>query len=111
MEFMMLISEAGKIHSRLKRVLLPLTIGLFKTPNLRDLGSSDPYLHTGRMDTLQDVIAFYQNFSNLSRAGAVRNGAGQLNGISLNNAAVTPLVAFLNSLNEDYFDVPCPCGP
>jgi quercetin dioxygenase-like cupin family protein len=29
MEFMMLISEAGKIHSRLKRVLLPLTIGLF----------------------------------------------------------------------------------
>ena len=90
---------------------LPLTIGLFKTPNLRDLGSSDPYLHTGRMDTLQDVIAFYQNFSNLSRAGAVRNGAGQLNGISLNNAAVTPLVAFLNSLNEDYFDVPCPCGP
>lgn len=90
---------------------LPLTIALFKTPNLRDLGSSEPYLHTGRMNTLEDVIAFYQNFSSLSRAGAVRNGAIQLNGISLNSSAVTPLVAFLSSLNEDYFDIPCPCNP
>jgi len=88
---------------------LPLTIARFKTPNLRDLGSSGPYLHTGRMDTIEDVITFYQNFSNLARGGAVRNADPQLSGISLGNAAVDPLVAFLNSLNEDYFDIPCPC--
>ena len=34
-------------------VALPLTIALFKTPNLRDLGSSQPYLHTGRMNTIE----------------------------------------------------------
>jgi len=90
-------------------VALPLTIALFKTPNLRDLGSSDPYLHTGRMNTIEEVIAFYQNFSNQARAGAVRNAAPQLSLISLDNNAVSPLAAFLRSLNEDYFDVPCPC--
>lgn len=90
-------------------VALPLTIARFKTPNLRDLGSSEPYLHTGRMNTLQNVLAFYQNFSNLARSGAVRNGDPELNGISLNASAVGPLAAFLNALNEDYFDVPCPC--
>jgi hypothetical protein len=92
-------------------VALPLTVARFKTPNLRDLGSSDPYLHTGRMDTLGDVIAFYQNFSGLARSGAVRNAAPELSGISLGSSAVTPLTAFLNSLNEDYFDIPCPCQP
>ena len=92
---------------------LPLTLARFKTPNLRDLSSSEPYLHTGRMDTLEDVITFYQNFSILSRSGAVRNGAPELNGISLGSPAgspaVAPLAAFLRSLNEDYVDIPCPC--
>jgi hypothetical protein len=90
-------------------VALPLTIARFKTPNLRDLGSSEPYLHTGRMNTIGDVITFYQNFSNLARSGAVRNAAPELSGISLGSSAVDPLAAFLNSLNEDYFDIPCPC--
>jgi hypothetical protein len=90
-------------------VALPLTIARFKTPNLRDLGSSEPYLHTGRMNTIEDVIAFYQNFSSLARSGAVRNADAELNAISLASAAVDPLAAFLNSLNEDYFDIPCPC--
>ena len=84
-------------------------IGLFKTPNLRDLASSDPYLHTGRKSTLEEVIGFYQTFSGLARAGQVRNGAVQLSGISLDNAAVAPLAAFLRSLTEDYVDIPCPC--
>jgi cytochrome c peroxidase len=86
-------------------------VGLFKTPNLRDLGSSEPYLHTGRMDTIEEVLGFYQNFSSLASTGAVRNAAVQLSGISLNNAAVAPLAAFLRSLDEDYFDIPCPCQP
>jgi hypothetical protein len=90
-------------------VALPLTIARFKTPNLRDLGSSEPYLHTGQMNTIEDVIQFYQNFSNLARSGAVLNADPQLSGISLGSSAVDPLVDFLNSLNEDYFDIPCPC--
>ncbi|HEY3856724.1 MAG TPA: hypothetical protein VGO67_20245 [Verrucomicrobiae bacterium] len=88
---------------------LPHMIALFKTPNVRDLGSSDPYLHTGRMDTIEEVISFYQTFSAQARAGTVRNGDPELRGISLDNTAVQPLAAFLRSLNDDYFDIPCPC--
>ena len=62
------------------------------------------------MNTIEEVLAFYQNFSSLARGGLVRNAAPQLSGISLNNAAIVPLAAFLRSLNEDYFDVPCPCN-
>jgi cytochrome c peroxidase len=90
---------------------LPRMIALFKTPNLRDLGSSDPYFHTGRMNTLENVIAFYENFSNLARAGGVRNADPALSQIVLNNAAIAPLAAFLRSLNEDYLNPRCPCTP
>jgi cytochrome c peroxidase len=89
--------------------VLPYTIGLFKTPTIRDLSSSEPYFHTGRMDTIEDVINFYENFPIKARAGLIRNGDPQLSGIFLDTNAVVPLAAFLRSLNEDYVDIPCPC--
>jgi hypothetical protein len=89
---------------------LPRMIALFKTPNLRDLASSDPYLHTGRMNTLENVISFYLNFSNQARVGAMRNPDPRLSAITLDNSAIVPLVAFLRSLNEDYLNPPCPCA-
>ena len=91
---------ARKSHS--KNALLESTVALFKTPGLRDLSHSAPYLHTGNKDFLEDVILFYIEFSNLSRAGLVRNAAPELNGISLVGQDIFKLRAFLKALNEDY---------
>jgi len=82
--------------------LLPRTIALFKTPSLRGLAFSDPYLHTGRKDTIEDVIEFYIDMSRLARAGKLRNAAPELAGIFLKEEDIAPLAAFLRSLNEDY---------
>ena len=81
---------------------LPRTIALFKTPSLRGLALSDPYLHTGRKDSLEEVIRFYIDFSQLARSGLVRNAAPELRKIELAPEDIPPLVAFLKSLNEDY---------
>jgi cytochrome c peroxidase len=83
-------------------LLLDAALGLFKTSGLRDLGHSDPYLHTGRMDSLEDVITFYRNASSAQRAGLLRNGAHELAGIALGPNDVAPLAAFLRALDEDY---------
>jgi cytochrome c peroxidase len=83
-------------------VLLPLTIARFKTPGLRDLGHSAPYMHNGQFTTLDDIITFYRNSSNAARGGTLRNLAPFLLGIALTANDVTPLTAFLQSLNEDY---------
>jgi hypothetical protein len=85
--------------------LLPTAIARFKTPGLRDLSHSAPYMHTGKFDTLEDIIGFYAGVSNQARLGTLRNGANALRGIALrpppaNDLAL--LVAFLKSLNEDY---------
>lgn len=82
--------------------LLNRAIARFKTPGLRDLGHSAPFMHTGQFDTLEDVIRFYIEMADLARDGQLRNGATQLQGISLIEEDVVSLVAFLTSLNEDY---------
>jgi hypothetical protein len=82
--------------------LLNRTIARFKTPGLRDLGHSAPFMHNGQFDTLGDVISFYVDVSDQARAGTLRNGAEKLQGIALTDNDVASLVAFLKSLNEDY---------
>jgi cytochrome c peroxidase len=82
--------------------LLDRAIARFKTPGLRDLSHSAPYMHNGQFATLNDIIGFYIGVSNQARAGTLRNGALQLQGIALTARDVASLVAFLKSLNEDY---------
>ena len=82
--------------------LLDLALARFKTPGLRDLSHSAPYMHNGQFATLNDIIDFYIGVSNQARTGTLRNGTVQLQGIALTAGDVTALVAFLKSLNEDY---------
>jgi hypothetical protein len=83
-------------------ILLDEAIARFKTPGLRDLSHSAPYMHNGQFATLNDIIGFYIGVSDQARAGTLRNGAVQLQGIALKAGDIAPLVAFLRSLNEDY---------
>lgn len=82
--------------------LLDRAIARFKTPGLRDLSHSAPFMHNGQFDTLDDIMAFYRVVSAQARAATLRNGASQLQGIALTAGDIPSLVAFLKSLNEDY---------
>src|SRR5262249_22349231 len=57
-----------------KSQLLDRSLALFKTPSLRDLGQSGPYLHTGSFTSLADTMQFYEDEADLARAGQLRNG-------------------------------------
>lgn len=92
-----------RLHGELpKNELLGKAIAVFKTPGLRDLGQSAPYLHTGGEDTLSDVIQFYLDMADLVRAGKIRNPDAEIGRIRLTPDDIAPLRSFLRSLNEDY---------
>ena len=82
--------------------LLDRAIARFKTPGLRDLGHSAPFMHNGQFDTLEQIVDFYREVSDLQRTGGLRNGDRELGGIALTAPDVVPLAAFLKALNEDY---------
>jgi cytochrome c peroxidase len=83
-------------------VLLELAIARFKTPTVRDLGQSYPYLHDGSLDDIDEVIEFYARMSSVARRGAIRNADARLRRVFLVEQDVQPLSAFLRALNEDY---------
>jgi hypothetical protein len=97
------LMESGPFARRCsQQALLPRSIALFKTPGLRDLGHSAPYMHNGQFDTLEEIVNFYRRSSDLQRADRLRNGDRELADIRLNEQDIRPLAAFLRALNEDY---------
>lgn len=80
--------------------VLATLVGAFKTPGLRELDGSAPYLHTGRAATLDEVVRFYQRMSGLAHAGDMRNAPPEFFAMRLSTQDIDPLVAFLQSLDE-----------
>ena len=82
--------------------LLAQSVATFKTPSLRDLGDSQPYMHDGAFDTLEATMAFYAQSAALARAGNLRNADPRIANIAINAQDQADLAAFLRALNEDY---------
>ena len=76
-------------------------IATFKTPTLRHLRFTPPYMHNGAFGSLEDALAELIELSDMSRSGRVREGDGELAKIRLRPEDIPSLVAFLNALNQD----------
>jgi len=83
---------------------LNTTVAQYKTPALRDLEDSQPYFHNGSVSRFDQVVVFYITSSQLARQGLLRNPPPEFANMSLSDADVAALSAFLASLTEDYDD-------
>lgn len=70
-------------------------LGAFKTPSLRNVSETAPYMHDGRLATLEEVVTFYKE-----RPGKAEIGHRDLvlDQIDPSRVATADLVAFLRSL-------------
>ncbi|MGH9755596.1 MAG: cytochrome-c peroxidase, partial [Blastocatellia bacterium] len=84
-----------------EEIFLRRMIATFKTPTLRNLAYTHPYFHNGSIQTLEETLEEIIRLSDMARAGRVRGGDEELAKIRIRRADTAPLVAFLNSLNED----------
>ncbi|OGW68269.1 MAG: cytochrome-c peroxidase [Nitrospirae bacterium RIFCSPLOWO2_02_FULL_62_14] len=74
----------------------PADIGAFKTPTLREIARSAPYMHDGRFKTLEDVVNFYNK-------GGVKNPHQDelVLPLELTDEEKRNLVLFLRTLNGE----------
>lgn len=77
----------------------------FRTPGLRDIGITMPYMHNGSESTLSEVISFYD------RGGDSHGGNNELVPLHLNNEEKEDLLMFLKSLTGPGFQVTIPPLP
>lgn len=74
-------------------------IGAFKTPALRNWKGREPFMHDGRFETLDDVLAFY----NEPKTDAL--GQTELDPLDLSNQDHSDIKAFLETLNGAWPDL------
>lgn len=85
-------------------------MGRFRPPTLRNIALTAPYMHDGSLDTLDDVIRFYERGGRLISDGPLA-GDGKLSplknglvaGFTLDDQQRKDLLAFLLSLTDESF--------
>ena len=79
----------------------------FRTPSLRNLALTAPYMHNGLFATLEDVVEFYDDVGdrNERNANVERNQIDPLiRTLDDPDDHERELIAFLNALNDDNYD-------
>lgn len=76
-------------------------MGAFKTPTLRNIALTAPYMHDGSLKTLRDVIEFYNNGGRINTDDPV-NGfqSGGIRPLNLSEQQMNDLILFLVSLTS-----------
>ncbi|MFT5858805.1 MAG: cytochrome c peroxidase [Flavobacteriaceae bacterium] len=72
----------------------------FKTPSLRNIAVTGPYMHDGRFDTLEEVIDHYNSGIQSSSTGDPAILATQSTGLMLSNEDKQDLLNFLHTLTD-----------
>jgi cytochrome c peroxidase len=72
--------------------------GQFKTPTLRNVAKTGPYMHDGRFTSLEEVIRFYSELPGEPRVG---HREDFLFPLALTDREVADLVAFLRALTDE----------
>ena len=79
----------------------PFDAGKFKTPTLRNVEYTAPYMHDGRFQTLEEVIDFYDTGTQPSET--IDPLIGRRRQINLTSEEKAALVAFLRTLSDPDF--------
>ena len=74
--------------------------GAFRTPSLRGVGDTAPYMHDGSMPDLESVVRFYSTLENAVQLDHHQESV--LTPLMLEPSEVEDLVAFLKSLSSSY---------
>ena len=103
-------------ESRSAYLNIPLNnelVGQWRTPSLRDVALTAPYMHDGSLATLEDVIWHYNTGGAAESGERIGVPAAELKPLDLTDDEVADLVAFLETLtgaplNPDLIAAPTP---
>lgn len=80
-------------------------VGAFKTPTLRNIEKTGPYMHDGSLETLIDVVDFYNNGGRLKKADPLSGFlSGGIRPLDLSEPEKQDLVEFMKALTSPQLD-------
>src|SRR5690606_10782263 len=73
----------------------------FRTPGLRNIALTAPYMHNGSLATLEEVIEFYEDGGGAEAGGVDVQVDEKLRGFDLTEQQRSDLIAFLYALTDE----------
>jgi cytochrome c peroxidase len=88
-------------------------LGSFKTPTLRNIAQTGPYMHDGSLKTLKEVVIHYSNGGVTVKDSRVNDFlSGGIRPLNLTDAQIDDLVAFMEALTSPEYAPKAPAeGP
>ncbi|WP_366182505.1 cytochrome c peroxidase [Flavobacterium ovatum] len=96
-------NKMGKLDTDLGKYNLTQAIihrNSFKTPTLRNIDKTGPYMHNGVFTTLEEVIEFYNNGGGLGLGLPVANQTLPADELNLTEPEKKALIAFMKTLSD-----------
>ncbi|MHC5011728.1 MAG: cytochrome-c peroxidase [Planctomycetota bacterium] len=79
-------------------------LGAFKTPTLRNIALTAPYMHDGSIETLRDVVVHYNNGGVTEEGDPVNDFlGGGIRPLNLTDEEIDALVAFMEALTSSAY--------
>ncbi len=72
----------------------------FKTPGIRNIAQTSPYMHNGVFNTLEEVMAFYNEGGGAGLDIAPENQTLPQDKLNLSKKEIADIIAFMNSLTD-----------
>jgi cytochrome c peroxidase len=79
---------------------VPIHVGAFKTPTLRNVTLTAPYMHNGAFRSLDDVLAFYENGGGAGAGAHVPTQTLSADSLHLSSEERRQIIAFLGTLTD-----------
>lgn len=82
----------------------PMDMGAFKTPTLRNIALTAPYMHDGRFQTLEEVVDHYSGgVQHSASLDPIMTKPGTITTLGLTPQQKASLISFLHTLTDDTF--------
>jgi cytochrome c peroxidase len=75
--------------------------GHFKTPGLRNVATTAPYMHAGQMTTLRDVVRYYSTLEGAVAPADPKHVEALIRPLHLTEQEIDDVVEFLQSLTSE----------
>jgi|TARA_R110002110_G_scaffold132188_8_gene313572 cytochrome c peroxidase len=98
---LILDDDLGRIGNGLTQEIAPFYQNAFKTPTLRNIAKTGPYMHNGVFDTLDEVMDFYNEGGGVGRGIDLEYQTLASDSLNLTETEIKDIIAFLEALTDE----------
>jgi cytochrome c peroxidase len=97
-------SDIGRQGIVLNQYRYDFLKGMFKTPTVRNIELTAPYMHNGAYSTLEEVMEFYNDGGGVGLGFHVPNQTLSDEKLNLTKKEISELISFMKSLTDNPFE-------